>query len=142
MSIKQLLWTPLPSRALSHGIPPNRSLKRTKLPLLKSRVAVLLIALLLPCRILNSTISWSLQPRLVSNLHIPKQSFFVSTRSNNTFLPPGSFAICVKKLSSGLYRDLLACVCLTVMSFQQISGWLKCSRRTRACDHEATSRCL
>uniref|UniRef100_A0A8B9QIY0 dUTP diphosphatase n=1 Tax=Apteryx owenii TaxID=8824 RepID=A0A8B9QIY0_APTOW len=47
----------LPSRALTHGIPPSRSLKRPKLALLKSRVAILFIALLPPRRILNSTIS-------------------------------------------------------------------------------------
>lgn len=142
MSIKQLSWTLLPSRVLSHGIPPNRSQKRTKLLVLKSRAAILLVALLHPCRILNSTISWTQKPRLPSSLHIPNQSFFVSTRSNSTFLPVGSFSTCVKKLSSTPYRELLDCVCSAVLSFQQISGWLKCSMRTRACSHEATPRCL
>ena len=45
-------WTPLPSRALAHGIPPSSSLKRAKSALLRSRVLILLIALLPPRRIL------------------------------------------------------------------------------------------
>ena len=64
MNSNQLSWTPQPSRALTHGIPPSRSLKRPKLALPKSKVLILVIALLPPHRILNCTISWSLQPKL------------------------------------------------------------------------------
>ena len=39
--------------ALAHGIPPSSSLKRAKSALLRSRVLILLVALLPPCRILN-----------------------------------------------------------------------------------------
>ncbi|CAM9626289.1 unnamed protein product [Bubo scandiacus] len=55
------------SRALSHVTLPNRSLKRPKSALLKYRVGSLLCALLSALRILNSTISWSLQPSLFLN---------------------------------------------------------------------------
>ena len=51
-------------RVLTHRISPSTSLKRPKLSLLKSKVLILLIALLPPCSILKFTISWSLQPRL------------------------------------------------------------------------------
>jgi len=49
----------------AHGIPPSSSLKRAKLALLRSKVLILLIALLPPRRILNSSISWSLQHGLL-----------------------------------------------------------------------------
>ncbi|KAM6306894.1 erbin-like [Podargus strigoides] len=52
------------SSASSHGTPLSRSLKRSKSALLKSRVVSLLHTLLVALRILNSTISWSLQPRI------------------------------------------------------------------------------
>jgi len=58
LNVNQLSWVPLPYKALTHGIPPSRSLKKSNLSLLKSRVPVLLIALLLQHKILNSSISW------------------------------------------------------------------------------------
>ena len=126
LNSNQLSWTPLLSRALTRGIPPSRSLKRPKLTLLKSKIMILLTALLLLCRILNSTISWSLQPRLpLTFTSSTSPSLFISTRSSITSLLVGSSTTCVKKLSSMLCRNLLDCVCLAVWSFQQISGWLK-----------------
>ena len=52
----QLSWTPLLSRTVSHGILQRRSLHRPKSALLKSRVVILLLALLFFLRILNFTI--------------------------------------------------------------------------------------
>ncbi|KAK1200477.1 FSTL5 protein, partial [Pygoscelis papua] len=69
--VVQLSWAPLPSRALSHGTLPSRSLKRPESALLKARVVSLLCALLGALRILNSTISRSLQPRLPLSLTFP-----------------------------------------------------------------------
>ena len=63
MNINQISWAPLPSRALSHGILPSRSLRSPKSALLKTRVASLLRTLLAALGILNS-ILWSLQPRM------------------------------------------------------------------------------
>lgn len=60
----QLFYIPLFSRAVSHGILPGKSLNWLKSALLKLRVVVLLFALLLPLRILNCIISWSVQPSL------------------------------------------------------------------------------
>jgi len=61
LKINQLSWTHLFSRAVSHGILPSRSLNRSKCAVLKSRIAILLFALLLPLMVLNSTIAQSLQ---------------------------------------------------------------------------------
>ncbi|NXU56516.1 CASPA protein, partial [Turnix velox] len=54
---------PLPSSTLSQGISPSNFLKRAKFACLKSRVVTLLTILFLMHEIMNSTISWSLQPR-------------------------------------------------------------------------------
>lgn len=43
----QLSWTPFPSRIVSHGISPSRSLKRPKPSLLKSRIVILHCVILL-----------------------------------------------------------------------------------------------
>lgn len=76
----QLSWIPLLSMAIIHGNLPSRSLKRLKSALLKSRVVVLLFALLPPFKILNSTILWSRQPRLPPTLISPtSSSLFVAS---------------------------------------------------------------
>lgn len=64
LNVKQLSWTPLPSTALIHAIP-TRNFLRSKLTVLKSRVSILLIALFLPHKILNSAISWLLHTGLL-----------------------------------------------------------------------------
>ena len=128
--------TPLPSRDLTHGIPPSMSLKSPKLAFLKSKIVILLSALPPPQRILNFTISWSLQPRLP-----PTSPFLlVTTRPSNTPFLIGFSTTCVKRLSSMLFRN--HCVHLAVLSFQQISGWLKPPMRTKAYIREATFSCL
>ena len=134
---------PLPSRALAHGIPPSSSLKRAKSALLRSKVLILLIALLPPRRILNSTISWSLQlslpPTFTSST---SPSLFVNTRSSRAPFFVGSSTTCIRKLSSMLCRSVLDCACIAVWSSQLMSGWLKSPMRTRACDCEAACSCL
>ncbi|XP_009331426.1 PREDICTED: uncharacterized protein LOC103924602 [Pygoscelis adeliae] len=52
----QVCWTPLLSRTVSHGILQRRSLNKPKSALLKSKVVILLLALLFFLRILNFTI--------------------------------------------------------------------------------------
>uniref|UniRef100_A0A8C8SY80 Phospholipase A2 n=1 Tax=Pelusios castaneus TaxID=367368 RepID=A0A8C8SY80_9SAUR len=64
LKYSQLSWTPFPFRSASHGTLPISSLREPKSAFLKSRVCVLLLSFLPLIRILNSTISWSLLPRL------------------------------------------------------------------------------
>lgn len=106
-NINQISWKPLPSRAWTHGIPPCRSLKRPNLALLKSRIVILLIDLLPPQRILNYTISCSLQPRLPPTFTPPTSpSLFVSTRFSSTLLLIGSSTTCVRELSMHVKHEL------------------------------------
>jgi len=83
----QLSCTPRLSRALSHGTPLSRCLKRQKSALLKSSIVILLFALLRPLRNLSSTVLWSLLPRLpltFTSLTVP--SLLVSMRPSRS--PP------------------------------------------------------
>lgn len=66
MTIKELSWPPLPFNALFHGSLSEQIPARPKSALLMSWVMILISALLPLLRILNSTISWPLQPRLIS----------------------------------------------------------------------------
>lgn len=103
LNVSQLTWAVLPSNTC--WIPSGRSLKRSKLAILKTRV-FLLIALFLLCKILNSVISWSLHPWQL--LYIPSQSFLsVRTRSNNMPLLIGSSTTWLRRLSATQCRKLL-----------------------------------
>ena len=66
LMINQFCWAPLPSRVVSRGILPWRSLNRPKSVLGKSRVVILVFILRTPLRILNSTVSCLVQKRLLS----------------------------------------------------------------------------
>lgn len=126
LQVNQCSWAPLPSNAW-----------RTKLALLKSRVT----ALFLPLRILNSTTSWSVHPRLPwAFTTTTSPSLFLSTRHSSTALLIGSSTTCIRELPSTLCRNFLDCACLAVLLFQQILGWLKHSMRTSVC--EATYSCV
>jgi len=59
-------WHPSSLQSLIPQDSSKRSLKRPKSALLKAKVVVLLSVLTPPLKILNITISWSLQPRLSS----------------------------------------------------------------------------
>ena len=101
MNTDQLSWAPLPSRAISHGILPSRSLRRPKSALLKSRVASLLRTRLAALRIVNPTVLWSLQPRLRLTFTFPTSpSLLVRTRSSIAPLLVGSSVTWQRKLSS------------------------------------------
>lgn len=83
---------------------------------LKSRAIILLTAMLLPCRILSPTISWTLQSRLPPAFASPTSPFlFLNTRSSNTSLPVGFPTTYVKITSAlqeppGLLRARLWCL--------------------------------
>lgn len=119
-------------RTVSHRILPSRSLTRSKSALLKSRVAILLFVLL-PLRILNSTTLSLLQPRWPPILtSLTSSSCFASMR-------------CSRVSSSCLFlesRNFLDCLWPPILSFQQILGWFKSHTRTRAFEHEASFNCL
>lgn len=68
LNINHLFWTFLAFRAQAHRTLLSSSSNRTKLALLGPRAEVSLFALLLSLAILNSIISWSLQPRLPPTL--------------------------------------------------------------------------
>ena len=63
-----------------------------------------------PCRILSSTISWSLQPSLLPTFpSSTSPSLFVNTRSTRAPFLVGSSTTCIRKLLSMLCRNLLDC---------------------------------
>uniref|UniRef100_A0A8C3P8F3 Olfactory receptor n=1 Tax=Chrysemys picta bellii TaxID=8478 RepID=A0A8C3P8F3_CHRPI len=87
LKYSQLSWTPCPLILASQRILPIGSLKESKSAFLKSRVLILLLSFLPFVRILNSTISWSLLPRLPPTSTSPTNSFlFVSSRSRGAWL--------------------------------------------------------
>lgn len=87
-----------------------------KSALLKSRVVILLFALFSTLRILDSIISWPLQPRPPpASTSLTSSSLFASMRFSRAS-PLISFLITsVRKLPSVQSRDLLDCQCLTVL---------------------------
>jgi len=66
-------------------------------------------------------------------LHIPHQPLLVG--ENKVQHSPST--TWRRKLSSTQSRNLLDCLCPTVLSHQQVSGWLKFRMKTRACVCEA-----
>lgn len=115
MHTHQLFYIPLFSRAVSHRILPGKSLNWLKSALLKLRVVVLLYALLLPLRILNCIISWSVQPSLPPTF-TNKAELVVdaSIRSSRAPLLVGSLIICVRKSSSTHSRNVLQPYCIVL----------------------------
>ena len=108
LDINHLSWTPLPSKVLSHRTPPKRPLMRPKSALLKSRVVSLLFTLLSALRILNSTISWPLQPRLpLIFTYATSRSLWVSMRSRRAPVLIGFSVTLRRKLSMVHSRNLL-----------------------------------
>ena len=91
LNMSHISWAPLPFRALSNGTLLSRSLKGLESALLKSRVVSLLHTLLAALRILNSIISWPLQPRLPLSFTFPTSpSLLVGTKPSITPLLLGS----------------------------------------------------
>lgn len=125
----------------SHGILISRSFKRPKFAFWNLRVLVLLTAGLPPCRILISTISWSLQPRLPPTFTSSTTSscFLVQgpTTHPSLLAPPPLASQCFHQWSA----DFLDCLCQAILSLKQISVWLKSPRRTRACDPDDIFSC-
>lgn len=92
LNISQLYWAPLFSRAFFHGILSSMFLRRLKSVLLKTTVLSLLWTLLAALRILNCTVSWSLQPRLPLNFTFPISPYLLMRMLSSTVpLLVGSF---------------------------------------------------
>ena len=93
---------------------------------MKSRLATLLIALLLPHKILNSTISWLLHPELLSTFTSPTSpSLLVRTRSSthpSLSPPPPPASESYLQCTEGITRTMYAWPCCVS---KKISGWLK-----------------
>ena len=143
MNISQLSWVPLPSRTLSHGILTSRSLKRPNSALLKSRVVRLLCTLLTALRILNSTISWSLQPKAAFERHVPHHALVVGeNKVQHSTSPPWLLCHLEKDITINALQEPAGLLMPAVLSPQQISEWLKSPMRSRACEIEAALICL
>lgn len=103
-----LSWPALPLRAASHGIPPKSFSNKLKSVQLKSKVCILLLSFLTPFRILNSTISWRLQPKLLlTTVSLGSSCSWISIPAVNHPLP-GPFGTCTRKLSLTPSEALLA----------------------------------
>jgi len=106
--------------------------------LLKFRVLTMLFVIPISLSSISSTSAWSLQPRLPPILTSPMSSLeLVTTRSSIASPQVGVLITWLKKLSSMYSRNLLDCLQLAVLLFQQMSGWLKFPSRTRACERKA-----
>lgn len=109
MNINHFSRIPLPSRALSRGTLPSRSLKRPKPALLKSREVSLLCTLLFALRILHFIISGLLQPRLPLTITLfTSPSSCMRTRSRITLLLIGFSITWRRKLSPTYSRKARA----------------------------------
>lgn len=145
MTIIWVSCTALLPRTLSHGIPSSRSLNRPVSALLGSRAVGLQDSCPVhPLRlILNSTIAWPLQARLLMTFTSLTNSYlFVSTRPSRVSPVIGPLFSCVKTLSSVLFRNYVACLSPAVVFLQQILGLFKSPVRTGICKREAFSSCL
>lgn len=111
LMINQFSWAPLSSGAVSEGILPSRSWNRPKSALGKSRVVILLFVLLIPLRILNSTV----QKRLLSTFtYSTSSSVLVYSRCIASSL--ASYLVFSEKLlstgcSAPVRRAIPPCLC-------------------------------
>lgn len=121
-----LSWTPVFSRASSRRILQSRSLNRPKSVLLRSRLVVLLFALLPPLRILNSVNAWSLQPRLPPVFPSPNSSSLMEVWGAADHTPLLSPLSLVLELSSMHYRKLLDCLCPAALPPKQLMKYSAC----------------
>ena len=77
----------------------------------------------------------------VTSTFLNSPSLFCKSQIQESTFLVGIFFTCVRN-SSSVHSDLLQCLSPAVFSFQQIAKWLKPPVKTRACEPEASSRCL
>lgn len=94
-------------------------------------------------RILNSTIPWSLQPRLPLTFKaLTSSTLFKRSGPGRSWSPTSSSNTWVWKLAPMYSRSLLNYFCPALMSLQQFLGWLRSPVRTSASLGEASSSSL
>lgn len=92
----QASWAPLPFRVACHRIPPTSCQSKLK----PSEVCTLLFALISPLGIVNPTITWSLQSKLLLISTSPtSSSLLVNSRSRQRHAWLVQCSICMKMLS-------------------------------------------
>lgn len=113
--------------ALTHRIPHSRSLKKSKFALLKS---------LLPYFFCVRPWTHCHSIQGCPSLYIPKQSFLVFRNKVQQFTSLHWLLhhLCHKVTFHTLQKHPSLCVCLVVLLFQQVTGWLKSPKRTSVCD--------
>lgn len=108
-----------------------------KSALLEFRVCLLLVSFFSSPQISHPTISWWLQPMVLLIPIFPtSSSLIVNSRCNYGSPLVGPPHICFKMMPSW---SLLDCWCPVTLPFQQVSGRLNSSMRTRVCASEAFS---
>lgn len=109
------------NNATSKRIPFTSSLNKPKFALSKARMYTLLLAFLTPLRMLSSSNSWLLQAKAAIDYYLLGQFFICEDSVTQVY--------CIYISPLTVSRNLLGC--LYVLSFQQVSGRLKSSLRTR-----------
>jgi len=124
LSVDQLSRAPLDSRILGYGLHASRFLKRTKLAILKNRAVILLFALLLPHKILNSTNFCSQHHRLSPAFtSVTRHSLLLRTRSRSTLLV-GSSTPFIRKLSTKHFKEDHLSPCWPPRAPHETTGFL------------------
>jgi len=135
----QLCSAPLSLRTISQGVLLTNSLKSWKFAFLKFSVLTILLTFPIFLRTVNSTNARSLQLRLPPSLTSLMSSLALVTIRSSIASPLAGLSITwLKKFSSTHSRNLLDCLQLAVLLFQQMSGWFKSPSRVRDCEHEAS----
>lgn len=137
MNINHLSWAPLPFRALFHRTLLNRCLKRPKSTLLKSRVVGLLFPLLpgLHCFIVTAL-------KAAFELHIFNKPLVGESEVQKCTFPCWLLYHLQEEFVTNALQESSGLFILCVLSFQQISGWLKSSVQIRAFKYQAVPICL
>lgn len=127
LKVNQLSWMPLSFKAVSHATMPTNF--------------IWLFDFLMSSRILNSTVSCSVLPRLPLTTTFSISSFlFESSCCARKAYPPCIFTACVKKLSLIESINLVDSLHTETSPFQQISVWLELSLMNRLCRSKPSFR--
>lgn len=119
----KLYSVPLSLRAVFQSVPYTNSLSKWKSPLLKFIVLTLVLIWPTSLKVVNSTRSWSLQPRVPPVLTCLISSFILQCdRSSNASLVVGLSISWIQLLKHS--RIVLGCLQLAMLLFQQTSRWL------------------
>lgn len=133
LSVDQLSWASLDSRILGYRLCASRFLKRTKLAVLKNRAVIVLFALLLSCKIVNSTCVPCIPG--CPQLSHPHQTFLISKnkiQKHTSCYPPVPAS---ESYFQNIARTSLAECSIAALLIQLLSEWMKSAMRTSAWNH-------